>query len=123
MEEYVIIEKNEEITNQLYMVDIKDYFTENELNKTVNNRINNSINVRFLIKKKILDFLETTDNENLLKFKEIEILNNNFGTPEINLSDNIKNLLKKAGFEKIIFSLSHSRDYSCAYVIFCKNGE
>lgn len=123
MEEYVIIEKNKEITDQLYMVDIKDYFTENELKKTVNDRINKSINVRFLVKKKILDFLEIITNEKLLNYKEIEILNNKFGKPEINLSDNIINLLNKAGFEKIIFSLSHSRDYSCAYVIFCKNGE
>ena len=47
----------------------------------------------------------------------VEILNDEFGRPYINLMDNAIELVKRFDIEKIHISLSHSKDYSISICV------
>jgi phosphopantetheinyl transferase (holo-ACP synthase) len=70
---------------------------------------------RFLIKKRICDHIW----EHAYR-REIEILNDSFGKPEITLGKNIGNAIGRAGIKKIVCSISHSRNYITGMTIFCQ---
>jgi phosphopantetheine--protein transferase-like protein len=73
-----------------------------------------SLAARYMVKKIIGEKL----NE-LNKVHEIEILNNSFGKPEINLGKSISKKAEQMGIKKIICSLSHSKNYAIGMTIFC----
>lgn len=52
-------------------------------------------------------------------WKDIEILNNELGKPEITLYGGANELLKKAGYKKISVSISHSKEYATSIAIGC----
>jgi phosphopantetheinyl transferase (holo-ACP synthase) len=61
---------------------------------------------RYLIKKAIGDYIKDHSMMN-----EIEIVNNDFGKPDIILGPHIQQTIKKTGIKKIDCSISHSRNY------------
>ena len=49
-----------------------------------------------------------------LKWKEIEIINNHLGTPEVKLSGETRRTVQKLKARKILLSISHCKDYAVA---------
>ena len=49
-----------------------------------------------------------------LKWKEIEIINNHLGTPEVEFSGEAKRTAQKLKVRKILLSMSHCKDYAVA---------
>ena len=49
-----------------------------------------------------------------LKWREIEIIDNYLGTPEIELSGEAKRAAQKLKARRILLSMSHCRDYAVA---------
>jgi len=68
---------------------------------------------RYLIKKRICDHFSEDGYR-----KEIEILNDASGKPELIFGKNIKKTLERAGIKKIHCSISHSRNYITGMTIF-----
>ena len=50
-------------------------------------------------------------------WKDIEVLNNESGKPELNLYRGAKDLFEKEGYEKVSVSISHSKEYATSIVI------
>ena len=50
-------------------------------------------------------------------WKDIEVLNNEFGKPQINLYGGAKELFEKEGYKKMSVSISHSKEYATSIVI------
>lgn len=68
---------------------------------------------RYLIKKTICDVIDEKE-----KMNEIEIINNDFGKPEVLLGVNIHHALQKKGIKKVDCSISHSKRYITGMIIF-----
>ena len=102
---------------------INRVFTQKEINKS--KKLNNKVNFlakRFAAKEAFVKALGEGFRNNV-NFNDIEILNDKKGRPLINISKNIKKLLKKKfklNKYKIFLSLSDERKYSIAYVIINK---
>jgi phosphopantetheinyl transferase (holo-ACP synthase) len=92
-----------------------DWFTGKELEKFSSDKNTGSLAARYLIKKRICEVLGTIGFEN-----QVEILNDQYGKPEISLGEQIEKALRKVGYSKIICSISHSRNYVTGLPIFCK---
>jgi len=73
-----------------------------------------SLAARYLIKKRICDHISEP-----AYIREIEILNDSFGKPEIILGENIRHATERAGIKEILCSISHSRNYITGMTIFC----
>ena len=69
---------------------------------------------RYLVKKRICDQIRDHGYR-----KEIEILNDPFGKPEITFGKNIAKAIEQAGIKEIMCSISHSRNYITGLTIFC----
>ena len=101
----------------------KRIFTKYEI--TNSKKIKNKINYfakRFAAKEAFVKAIGTGFRQSI-NFNDIEIKNNKQGKPLINLSENIKSILKiKFNIKKykIFLSLSDEKNYSIAYVIFNK---
>ena len=102
---------------------INRVFTQKEINKS--KKLNNKVNFlakRFAAKEAFVKALGEGFRNNV-NFNDIEILNDKKGRPLINVSQNIKKILKKKfklNKYKIFLSLSDERKYSIAYVIINK---
>ena len=101
----------------------KRIFTKYEIinSKKTKNKINYFAK-RFAAKEAFVKAIGTGFRQSI-NFKDIEIKNNKQGKPLINLSENIKSILKKKfniNKYKIFLSLSDEKNYSIAYVIFNK---
>ena len=102
---------------------IERIFTVNEIN--LSNKHKNKQNFfakRFAAKEALVKALGTGFRNNI-NFKDIEVKNNKNGKPLINLSKNIKKLLKKKfniSKYKIYLSLSDESKHSIAFVIINK---
>ena len=102
---------------------INRVFTQKEINKS--KKLNNKVNFlakRFAAKEAFVKALGEGFRNNV-NFNDIEILNDKKGRPLINISKNIKKILKKKfklNKYKIFLSLSDERKYSIAYVIINK---
>ena len=95
---------------------LEEWFSGNELASHPFPRHAGSLAARYLVKKRIMDFF---GNEILMK--ETEIMNDEYGKPEVILGEGIEQQMRKKGIGKIICSLSHSRNYAAAAtVIFYK---
>ena len=101
----------------------KRIFTKYEIinSKKIKNKINYFAK-RFAAKEAFVKAIGTGFRQSI-NFNDIEIKNNKHGKPLINLSENIKSILKiKFNIKKykIFLSLSDEKNYSIAYVIFNK---
>ena len=102
---------------------INRVFTQKEINKS--KKLNDKVNFlakRFAAKEAFVKALGEGFRNNV-NFNDIEILNDKKGRPLINVSQNIKKILKKKfklNKYKIFLSLSDERKYSIAYVIINK---
>jgi phosphopantetheinyl transferase (holo-ACP synthase) len=74
----------------------------------------NSLAGRYLIKKAISGHLKEE-----VKGSEIEILNNEFGKPEVILSTKVRHNSELEGIKKILCSISHSRNIIGGMTILC----
>lgn len=83
---------------------LKEKFTAGELKEFPFDKNANSLAGRYIVKKLILDYLKTGDD-----FRQIEILNDDFGKPVITFSDNITNICEQKSIRSICCSISHSR--------------
>jgi phosphopantetheinyl transferase (holo-ACP synthase) len=89
-------------------------FSERELQKFKFPVNAGSLAGRYLIKKTICDFIK--DNE---RMNDIEILNDDFGKPEVFLGTNIRREIENAGIKNIYCSISHSKNFISGMTIFC----
>jgi len=120
----VDIVENKRIKNSLKNKSfINRVFTRNEINKS--NKLNNKVNYyakRFAAKEAFVKALGEGFRNNI-NFNDIDVTNDKKGKPNINISSNIKNFLKKKiklSKYKIFLSMSDEKKYSIAYVIINK---
>ncbi|MBQ7198764.1 MAG: holo-ACP synthase [Selenomonadaceae bacterium] len=95
-------------------------FTDTEINYCENRgqRAAASYAARFAAKEAFFKALGTGI---FTALKEVEVVNNLRGQPEIFLCGDAKNLAQEIGVDKIFLSLSHSIDYATATVVLEKN--
>lgn len=74
-----------------------------------------SLAARWAAKEAVFKVLGLRRGE--LRWREIEVLNNNSGAPEVRLYGRLAELARSLGVEKIALSLSHSRDYAVAVAV------
>ena len=72
-----------------------------------------SLAARYLVKKRITDYLGAETGMN-----GIEILNDEFSKPEIMTDERMKKKIRDNGVDVILCSLSHPRNYAVALTIF-----
>ena len=120
----VDIVENKRIKNSLKIKGfINRVFTQNEINKS--KKLTNKTNFfakRFAAKEAFVKAIGEGFRNNI-NFNDIDISNDNKGKPSINISNNIKNFLKKKlklNKYKIFLSLSDEKKHSIAYVIINK---
>lgn len=89
-------------------------FSKNELQVFSFPKNTRSLAGRYLIKKTICNFLDTPG-----KMNEIEILNDDFGKPEVLLLADMPGRAELAGVKKILCSISHSRNFIAGMTIIC----
>jgi holo-[acyl-carrier protein] synthase len=92
----------------------EEIFSERELKLFIIPQNMKSLAGRYLIKKTIADFINNHE-----KMKEIEIINNNLGKPEVFLGENIRRIVEFAKIKSIQCSISHSRNFISGMTILC----
>jgi phosphopantetheinyl transferase (holo-ACP synthase) len=107
------IEK-EEFVSLFLSCNAESWFSPRELQEFSFPKNARSLAGRYLIKKTICEYIR--ENE---KMHDIEILNDDFGKPEVLLSSDIGHLIELAGIKKILCSISHSRNLIIGMTIFC----
>ena len=90
----------------------EDWFSEEELRLHPFPKNAGSLAARYLVKKRILE--QTRVNA---RMNEIQILNDEYGKPEIVFDEKVKKELKNKGIDEILCSLSHSRNHIVAMTI------
>jgi holo-[acyl-carrier protein] synthase len=71
---------------------------------------------RFAVKEALLKAIGTGWREGVT-FKEIEVVNNEKGKPELALSGTVKNITEEMGVKNIQVSISHLKDLAIGMVI------
>jgi len=89
------------------------WFTERELADFPFDKHHRSLAARYLIKKRITGQLGVDGIQ-----KDIEILDNALGKPELKLGKKSRQAAEKAGVKDILCSISHSRNYITGMTIF-----
>lgn len=74
-----------------------------------------SLAARWAAKEAIFKVLGLRRGE--LRWREIEVLSNNWGAPEVRLHGRMAELARALGIKEIALSLSHSREYAVAVAI------
>lgn len=72
---------------------------------------------RFAAKEAVFKALAHLTTEKTFDFREIETRNHEDGTPYVVLTSMLQTVLKDAGVEKVHISLTHEKEYACAFVI------
>lgn len=72
---------------------------------------------RFAAKEAVFKALAHLTREKTFDFRKIEIRNHEDGTPYVVLTTMLQAMLRDAGVEKIHISLTHEKEYACAFVI------
>jgi phosphopantetheine--protein transferase-like protein len=90
----------------------ENWFSAKELRTYSFPKSASSLAGRYLIKKAIADQLDQHFDKS-----EIEILNNDFGKPEITFGSFITQLLSQTGISKVLCSISHSRNMIASLTI------
>jgi phosphopantetheinyl transferase (holo-ACP synthase) len=91
-----------------------DYFSARELLAYSFPENARSLAGRYLIKKSICNYLDKP-----VKMNEIEILNNDFGKPDVYIGDDLLDVIGDAGIKKILCSISHSKNFITGMTILC----
>lgn len=91
----------------------EDWFSEQELEIHPFPKNAGSLAARYLVKKRIMQQLGIKGD-----MREISILNDDLGKPEVLLGDCFRQEMEKLGIEKIICSLSHSRNFVAGMTLF-----
>jgi holo-[acyl-carrier protein] synthase len=86
-------------------------FTKKELKQNETKNKTKSLGARFLIKQSVLEFLEMEN-----AYQEIEILNNQEGKPEIEVTGHVKEKMKANSLHNIQISISHSKNHIATLV-------
>lgn len=73
---------------------------------------------RFAAKEAV--YKAISPNKYELCWKDIEIINNEVGKPEVFLHNELENIKNKLNIKKIVLSLSHCREYATASAILMK---
>lgn len=89
------------------------WFTEKELETFPFEKHYRSLAARYLIKKRICEYLGLGDIQ-----REIEILDNLLGKPELRLGQKVHHASEQAGIRDILCSISHSRNYITGMTVF-----
>jgi phosphopantetheinyl transferase (holo-ACP synthase) len=90
----------------------ENWFSAKELRTYSFPKSASSLAGRYLIKKAVADQLAFDFNKS-----EIEILNNDFGKPEITFGSIVNQLLSQNGINKVFCSISHSRNMIASLTI------
>ena len=98
----------DDFNNQISYSDYNEHFTINEIEKFGKKNNKASLAARYLIKRILIEWVGDA-----LKPIDIEILNNEYGRPQI-FSKKISKDIQK----KIHFSISHTKSMAYALVIF-----
>ena len=103
---------------------IKRIFSKNEIKNSVKIKDKTSyFSKRFAAKEALMKAIGTGFRFNV-NFKDISIINNKLGKPQIIITNNIKRLLinrNKLKKFRIFLSLSDEKNYSIAFIILQKN--
>lgn len=111
---YVDTIKKEEFISLFSSCDPEKLFSNWELKKFSFPENARSLAGRYLIKRTICDYIKEPG-----KMHEIEIVNDDFGKPEVLLGANILNAIEFAGIKKIHCSISHSKNFITGMTILC----
>ncbi len=90
-----------------------NWFTGSELIRFPFPKNAGSLGVRYLVKRRICK-----EFEGQLRPQQIEILNDDFGKPEIILDEEGLEVIKKNAISELHCSLSHSRNHLAAVTVF-----
>lgn len=102
------VDKNNKFLNKIFTNREKEYFMPKENNTS-------HIAGAFAAKEAVSKALGTGFCG--VAWREIEIIRDSFGKPEVQLWGNAMDRALKAGIRKIHISISHSRDYAAAVAI------
>jgi holo-[acyl-carrier protein] synthase len=72
--------------------------------------------VRFCCKEALFKALGTGHRETM-SFKNIEILNDDLGKPQVTLSGRVKEVADELGVKHLHVSMTHTREYAAAVVV------
>ncbi len=72
---------------------------------------------RFAAKEAVFKALAHLTREKTFDFREIETRNHEDGAPYVVLTSMLRAVLKDTGVEKVHISLTHEKEYACAFVI------
>ncbi len=61
--------------------------------------------------------------EERMDWREVEIVNNRWGKPEVNLRGRAREMEQRQGAKKVLLSLSHDHDYALAQAVVITNDE
>ena len=111
---YVEIIKKEDFITFLSSTEPEALFSKKELATFSFPKNARSLAGRYLIKKTICDYIHEPG-----KMNEIEILNNEYGKPEILLGAEILHIIELVGIKKLHCSISHSRNLIAGMTIIC----
>jgi len=92
---------------------LDSWFTESELKRFPYPKNARSLGVRYLVKRRICK-----EFEGQLGPQQIEILNDDFGKPEIVVNEEGLEVIKKKAISGLHCSLSHSRNHLAAMTVF-----
>ena len=95
---------------------LESLFTPKELELFQGKANAGSLAGRYIIKKLLFSQLQYKGD-----FREVEILNDDFGKPLLRLSDHLKDFCCNRGIENLYCSISHSRKRVVGMVIFKKS--
>lgn len=99
---------------------LKRIFTDNEINYSRQKKFTyQHLAARFAAKEAVLKALGT-DWIYRLEWKNVEILNDEFGKPVVNLNGAAKKMKQKEGISDIIISMSHTHSYAVANAVLIK---
>lgn len=72
---------------------------------------------RFAAKEAVFKALAHLTREKTFDFREIETWNHEDGSPYVVLPPKLQTVMKSAGVGKLHISLTHEKEYACAFVI------
>ncbi|WP_035571318.1 holo-ACP synthase [Halonatronum saccharophilum] len=94
----------------------KRFFTEEEIDYCEKHKVPWSYYAgRFAAKEAVVKALGTGFRG--FKWQDIEIVKDELGKPEVKLKNRAKDLALEMGIDKIMISISHSRDYAAAQAV------
>jgi phosphopantetheinyl transferase (holo-ACP synthase) len=111
---YVETIRKEDFQTIFLSCEPRNLFSKRELGVFTFPKNARSLAGRYLIKKTICDYLKEPGMMN-----EIEILNDDFGKPEVLPGANMLNIIDLAGIKKIHCSISHSKNLIAGMTVIC----